>query len=81
MAILELVTVSPERPKKVGNRKSSLRLAEFKFGGDRKAAKKDAETAAVATEEPSAEAAEESTTPDSDAAPEESDEAGDNEKS
>ena len=31
MAILELVSFSPERPKKVGNRKSRERLAEYKL--------------------------------------------------
>jgi large subunit ribosomal protein L17 len=56
MAILELVTVSGERPKKVGNRKSRERLAEFKLGDDRKAAAKA--EAATAVEEPEADAAE-----------------------
>jgi len=31
MAILELVSFSPERPKKIGNRKSRERLAEYKL--------------------------------------------------
>ena len=52
MAILELVSFSPERPKKVGNRKSRERLAEYKIE-----AKADE---AVALEEPAAEAVDES---------------------
>ena len=39
MAILELVDFSPERPKKVGNRKSRERLAEFTLGDDKANAK------------------------------------------
>jgi large subunit ribosomal protein L17 len=57
MALLELVTYSVDRPKKVGNRKSGLRLAEFKLGVDKKADKKAAKQEAVATEEPPADAA------------------------
>jgi large subunit ribosomal protein L17 len=59
MAILELVTHSPERPKKVGNRKSRERLAEFKLGDDKKADKKAAKQEAAAAEEAPADAAEE----------------------
>ena len=47
MAILELVTVSPERPKKVGNRKSRERLAEYKLTDDTKADKKAAKQPAA----------------------------------
>ena len=50
MAILELVDYSPERPKKVGNRKSRERLAEFKLD--------DVQTEAPAAAEEATEAAE-----------------------
>ena len=64
MAYLELVTHSPERPKKVGNRKSRERLAEFRLEEDKSKKKKSAKAAEAAEE--AEEAAEE--------APEESEE-------
>lgn len=55
MAILELVDFSPERTKKVGNRKSRERLAAFELGGERAAA-----ATAVVEEAEEAEAPEDS---------------------
>lgn len=56
MAILELVTFSPERPKKIGNRKSRERLAEYKLDdkGAKAAAAADAKGTAVAEAAPEA---------------------------
>jgi len=58
MAILELVTFSPERPKKVGNRKSRERLAKFTLGEERASGGKTKASAAAVAAEEAADAAE-----------------------